>query len=29
MDGFMDTQDAFKSFKSKEEKLKILEDPHI
>lgn len=29
LDGFMDTQDAFKSYKSPEEKLKILEDPHI
>lgn len=29
VDGFMDTMDAFKSYKSKEEKLKILEDPHI
>lgn len=29
VDGFMDTQDAFKSYKSKEDKLKILEDPHI
>ncbi|MBE5958624.1 MAG: adenosylcobinamide-GDP ribazoletransferase [Lachnospiraceae bacterium] len=29
VDGFMDTSDALKSYKSKEEKLKILSDPHI
>ena len=29
VDGFMDVQDAFNSYKSKEEKLKILKDPHI
>ncbi len=29
LDGFMDTQDALRSYKPKEEKLKILEDPHI
>ena len=29
IDGFMDTMDAFKSYKSKEEKLRILKDPHI
>ena len=29
VDGFMDTMDAWKSYKSKEEKLKILKDPHI
>ena len=29
VDGFMDSQDAFKSYKSKEEKLEILKDPHI
>ncbi|SEP85193.1 cobalamin-5'-phosphate synthase [Lachnospiraceae bacterium RM5] len=29
VDGFMDTSDAIKSYKSKEEKLKILSDPHI
>lgn len=29
VDGFMDTQDAFKSYKEPAEKLKILEDPHI
>ncbi|MBQ7707994.1 MAG: adenosylcobinamide-GDP ribazoletransferase [Lachnospiraceae bacterium] len=29
IDGFMDTMDAFKSYKSKEEKLAILKDPHI
>ena len=29
IDGFMDTMDAFKSYKSKEEKLMILKDPHI
>ncbi len=29
LDGFMDTEDALKSYKSKEEKLKILKDPHI
>lgn len=28
-DGFMDVSDAFRSYKSKEEKLKILKDPHI
>lgn len=29
MDGFMDTMDAFHSYKSKEEKLEILKDSHI
>lgn len=29
LDGFMDVEDALKSYKSKEEKLKILKDPHI
>lgn len=29
VDGFMDVQDAVKSYKSKEEKLEILKDPHI
>jgi len=29
LDGFMDVMDAVKSFKSKEEKLAILKDPHI
>lgn len=29
VDGFMDVQDAFNSYKPKEEKLKILKDPHI
>jgi len=29
LDGFMDVQDAKQSFKSKEEKLEILKDPHI
>lgn len=29
VDGFMDTMDAFASHKSREEKLKILKDPHI
>ena len=29
VDGFMDVQDALKSYKSKEEKLEILKDPHI
>lgn len=29
VDGYMDTMDAFRSYKSKEEKLKILKDPHI
>ena len=29
LDGFMDVQDALKSYKPKEEKLKILKDPHI
>ena len=29
VDGFMDTMDAWKSYKSKEEKLKIMKDPHI
>ncbi len=29
MDGYMDVQDALKSYKSKEEKLEILKDPHI
>ena len=29
VDGYMDTMDALKSYKSKEEKLEILKDPHI
>ncbi|MBR6217566.1 MAG: adenosylcobinamide-GDP ribazoletransferase [Eubacterium sp.] len=29
VDGYMDTMDAFHSYRSKEEKLKILSDPHI
>lgn len=29
VDGFLDVQDAMKSYKSKEEKLQILKDPHI
>lgn len=29
VDGFMDVNDAFNSYKSKEEKLEILKDPHI
>lgn len=29
VDGFMDVSDALKSYKPKEEKLKILKDPHI
>ena len=29
IDGFMDTMDAFKSYKSKEEKLKIMQDAQI
>ncbi len=29
VDGFMDTMDALKSYKSREEKLEILKDPHI
>lgn len=29
VDGFMDVADALSSFKSREEKLKILKDPHI
>lgn len=29
LDGFMDTMDALSSYKSREEKLKILSDPHI
>ena len=29
VDGFMDVQDAIRSYKSKEEKLEILKDPHI
>ncbi len=29
VDGFMDVADAHNSYKSKEEKLKILKDPHI
>ena len=29
VDGYMDTCDALKSYKPKEEKLKILSDPHI
>lgn len=29
VDGYMDTMDAFHSYKPKEEKLKILSDPHI
>lgn len=29
LDGYMDVQDALKSYKSSEEKLEILKDPHI
>ena len=29
VDGYMDTMDAFHSYKSREEKLEILKDPHI
>ncbi len=29
VDGFMDTMDALKSYKDRDEKLKILSDPHI
>lgn len=29
VDGFMDTIDAIKSYRSKEEKLEILKDPHV
>lgn len=29
VDGFMDTMDAWKSYKSREEKLEIMKDPHI
>jgi adenosylcobinamide-GDP ribazoletransferase len=29
VDGFMDTMDAFCSYQSREEKLKIMKDPHI
>jgi adenosylcobinamide-GDP ribazoletransferase len=29
LDGYMDTVDALKSYKSKEDKLEILKDPHI
>lgn len=29
VDGFMDVEDAFNSFKPKDEKLNILKDPHI
>lgn len=29
VDGFMDTMDALSSYKDKEEKLRILKDPHI
>ncbi len=29
LDGYMDVEDAFKSYKSPEEKLQILKDPHI
>ncbi|MCR5837718.1 MAG: adenosylcobinamide-GDP ribazoletransferase [Lachnospiraceae bacterium] len=29
LDGYMDTVDALKSYKSKEDKLSILKDPHI
>ena len=29
IDGFMDVMDALKSYKSKDEKLAILKDPHI
>ena len=29
MDGFMDTMDAFHSYRSRERKLEILKDPHI
>lgn len=29
IDGYMDTMDAFRSYRPKEEKLQILKDPHI
>ena len=29
VDGFMDTVDAIRSYRSKDEKLKILKDPHV
>ena len=29
MDGFMDTSDALSSYRTKEERLRILKDPHI
>ena len=29
VDGYMDTMDALKSYKSKKEKLEILKDPHV
>ena len=29
LDGFMDTQDAISAYRSKEERLRILQDPHI
>ncbi len=29
VDGYMDTMDALRSYKSKEEKLEILKDPHV
>lgn len=29
LDGFLDVEDALRSYKSKEEKLQILKDPHI
>ena len=29
VDGFMDTMDAKKSYKSREEKLEIMKDPHV
>ena len=29
LDGFMDVQDALKSYRSKEKKLEIMKDPHI
>ncbi|MCR4705595.1 MAG: adenosylcobinamide-GDP ribazoletransferase [Lachnospiraceae bacterium] len=29
LDGYMDTEDAIRSYKTKEEKLEILKDPHI
>ena len=29
VDGFMDTVDAFRSYRSREEKCRIMEDPHV